>query len=52
MARYDFTENTSLQLNVNNVFDKEYYSALNTNAGYGFFMGAPRNFKLTLKHSF
>lgn len=52
MAKYDFTENTSLQLNVNNVFNKEYYSALNTSAGYGFFMGAPRNVKLTLKHSF
>jgi outer membrane receptor for ferric coprogen and ferric-rhodotorulic acid len=52
MAKYDFTENTSLQLNVNNVFDKEYYSALNNGVGYGFFMGAPRNLKLTLKHSF
>lgn len=52
MAKYDFNEQTSLQFNVNNVFDKEYYSALNTSAGYGFFMGASRNFKLTLKHSF
>lgn len=52
MAKYDFNEKTSVQLNVNNVFDKQYYSALNTSAGYGFFMGAPRNFKLTLKHTF
>lgn len=52
MMKYDFNEQTALQLNVNNLFDKEYYSALNTSAGYGFFMGAPRNFKLTLKHSF
>ncbi|WP_421566063.1 TonB-dependent siderophore receptor [Ochrobactrum sp. EDr1-4] len=52
MAKYDFNEQTALQLNVNNLFDKNYYSALNTSAGYGFFMGSPRNFKLTLKHSF
>ncbi|OTG57895.1 hypothetical protein B9T36_13075 [Acinetobacter sp. ANC 4204] len=52
MAKYNLSKQTSLQLNVNNIFDKEYYSALNTTAGYGFFMGAPRNFKLTLKHFF
>lgn len=52
MAKYDFNDQTTLQLNVNNLFNKEYYSALNTNAGYGFFMGASRNFKLTLKHTF
>lgn len=52
MGKYDFNKQTSIQLNIDNIFDKGYYSALNTNAGYGFFMGSPRNFKLTLKHSF
>ncbi|WP_460272143.1 TonB-dependent siderophore receptor [Celeribacter sp. ULVN23_4] len=52
MARYDFNEMTSLQINVNNAFDKDYYSALNTSAGYGFFKGAPREVKLTLSHRF
>jgi outer membrane receptor for ferric coprogen and ferric-rhodotorulic acid len=53
MAKYEFNEQTQLQLNVNNVFDMEYYSALGTtNPGSGLFKGAPRNFVLTLKHTF
>jgi outer membrane receptor for ferric coprogen and ferric-rhodotorulic acid len=44
------TERTSLQLNVNNVFDKTYYS---NNAWFaGFVYGEPRNARLTLRHAF
>lgn len=52
MARYELNPHTALQLNLNNAFDKQYYSALNTSAGYGFFMGAGRSLDLTLTHRF
>ncbi len=52
MARYAFTEQTNLQLNVNNVFDKEYYSSISGLTSYGHFIGAPREFVLSLRHSF
>jgi outer membrane receptor for ferric coprogen and ferric-rhodotorulic acid len=49
-AQFDVTERTSLQLNVNNVFDKTYYS---NNAWFaGFVYGEPRNARLTLRHAF
>lgn len=50
MARYAFNPNWALQLNVDNVFDKTYY----TNNGWfsGFIYGEPRNARLTLKYSF
>lgn len=51
MARYDFTPETQLQLNVNNVFNKQYYSSI-SNTISGNFMGAPRNVTLTLTHKF
>ncbi|ELP1307739.1 TonB-dependent siderophore receptor [Pseudomonas aeruginosa] len=48
MARYDITDSTNLTLNVNNLFDKEYYRMV------GFYSqevyGAPRNAMLTLNH--
>lgn len=47
MARFDFTDKVSATLNVNNLFDKKYYSQI------GFFnqgwYGAPRNVMLSLR---
>ncbi|MFF7065986.1 TonB-dependent siderophore receptor [Pseudomonas sp. NPDC008258] len=47
MARYDINKNLSAALNLNNVFDKEYYST--TSAGV---YGAPRNLTATLKYTY
>lgn len=50
MAAYDLTERLSLQLNVNNVFDKAYY---NTNSWFGgYIFGEPRNARVTLRYGF
>ena len=50
MAGYDFTKRLSLQLNVNNVFDKAYY---NTNSWFGgYIYGEPRNARVTLRYGF
>jgi len=50
MAAYDLTERLSLQLNVNNVFDKTYY---NTNSYFGgYIYGEPRNALLTVRYGF
>ncbi|MDR5172091.1 TonB-dependent siderophore receptor [Methylobacillus flagellatus] len=49
MARYQFDERFSAALNVNNLFDKVYYT--NTASGMGFY-GVPRNAMLTLKYQF
>jgi outer membrane receptor for ferric coprogen and ferric-rhodotorulic acid len=51
MAKYDFNENLSTTLNINNVFDKKYLSTLDETFYSGFY-GAPRNFMLTAKYSF
>ena len=50
MARYDFTPALSLQLNVNNVFDKTYQRAVNW-YGQGVW-GTPREFMATLRYRF
>lgn len=50
MARYNFTKNLSAQLNINNLFDKEYYSNIVYDAQYVY--GEPRNTTLTLKYTF
>lgn len=47
-ARYQVTKNFSVQGNLNNVFDKEYYDYLGT---YGVY-GAPRNFSVSGTYSF
>ncbi|WP_414985827.1 TonB-dependent siderophore receptor [Acidovorax sp.] len=48
MASYRFNRQTSVQLNIKNVFDKKYYSGVwNT-----FTYGAPRSFTVQLKHTF
>jgi outer membrane receptor for ferric coprogen and ferric-rhodotorulic acid len=50
MAAYDVTEQLSLQLNLNNLFDKTYY---NTNSYFGgFIYGEPRNVRLTARYGF
>lgn len=51
MARYDLSEATAVQLNVNNLFDKHYYSAI-ASPGYGNFIGQGRNATLTLLRRF
>lgn len=50
MARYEFTPTTSLQVNLNNVFDKTYLTqvAFYSTKSYG----APRNVLVTLSHKF
>ncbi|GAA5232943.1 TonB-dependent siderophore receptor [Verticiella sediminum] len=50
MARYDFTENFSAALHVNNVFDKHYYR----NVGFynGVHWGEPRTWLLSAKYRF
>jgi len=50
MAAYDLTERLTLQLNVNNVFDKTYY---NTNSWFGgYIYGEPRHARLALRYGF
>lgn len=50
MAKYDLTEDTSVTMNANNIFDKTYYTR------YGFYAGAiygdPRSLSLTLSTAF
>ena len=50
MARYQLTENVSASLNVNNVFDKKYY----TNIGFynSAYYGDPRNVMLSTRWNF
>ena len=50
MAKYQLTDDTSVSLNANNLFDKHYYTR------YGFYAGAiygdPRNLSLTVSTAF
>ncbi|MFA5632171.1 MAG: TonB-dependent siderophore receptor [Porticoccaceae bacterium] len=48
MARYALTPAVSLGVNVNNLFDRTYYSGLS----YAGVYGAPRNLSVTAKYSF
>ena len=50
MAKYDIKDNLSLQLNVNNLFDKKYYSAIFYGARYRY--GDPRNVTIKLNYTF
>nr|WP_320116666.1 TonB-dependent siderophore receptor [uncultured Desulfuromonas sp.] len=53
MAKYQLTPRMKLQLNINNLLDKEYYSSLSgTGTSYGPFMGDPRNIVLSFKYQF
>jgi outer membrane receptor for ferric coprogen and ferric-rhodotorulic acid len=50
MGQYKVTDQTSIQLNIDNVFDKAYYS---NNAWFaGFVYGEPRRVRATLRHAF
>lgn len=49
MAKYSVTENLTLTLNANNIFDKEYYSGFSWATGV---YGEPRNFMLTARYKF
>ncbi|HCF7181950.1 TPA: TonB-dependent siderophore receptor [Pseudomonas aeruginosa] len=51
MARYRFTEQVSATLNVNNLLDKKYLSALDTTFDGGYY-GDPRNVMLTTQYRF
>lgn len=50
MARYQFTDQLSAQLNINNLLDKTYYSQIGFYSQHAF--GAPRHGNLTVKYSF
>ena len=49
MAKYDISEKLSLQLNVNNIFDKYYYEGLHN---FHVVPGAGRTALLTLNFNF
>ncbi|MGF6348036.1 ferric-rhodotorulic acid/ferric-coprogen receptor FhuE [Variovorax sp. W2I14] len=48
MARYAFTPKLALQLNIENIFDKKYYSNIDGQA----YFGTPRNAVATLSYAF
>lgn len=50
MARYEFTPQTSLQVNLNNAFDRSYLTQLNFYQTKSY--GTPRNLLLTLVHRY
>ncbi|KMT52796.1 TonB-dependent siderophore receptor [Pseudomonas fildesensis] len=54
MAGYQVNKNLDLQLNVNNIFDRTYYSAIASSPIWGSTdtYGNPRSFALTAKYSF
>lgn len=51
MARYQLTDQLSTTLNVNNVFDEKYISALDTTFFSGYY-GEPRNVMLSTQYNF
>ncbi len=51
MAGYRVNKNLNLQLNVYNLFDKDYVASINK-SGYRYFPGAPRSFILTANISY
>lgn len=50
MARYAITEQLQLQANVDNLFDKQYYSQAGSFSQYRY--GAPRNFTISANYKF
>lgn len=50
MARYDLTDQVSMQANVDNVFDETYYSQIRYFSQYRY--GAPRNYTVALTYQF
>lgn len=54
MLRYELDKQLSLQLNVNNLFDKKYYAGVNTMGSWGEFYdwGAPRSVNVSARYKF
>jgi outer membrane receptor for ferric coprogen and ferric-rhodotorulic acid len=55
MARYRFNQHLSANVNVNNVFDKKYYSGVNTfdfGEGLYYTWGEPRNLNVSVRYDF
>ncbi|MCE1695238.1 TonB-dependent receptor, partial [Enterobacter hormaechei] len=50
MGRYQFTPDLSLTVNLNNLFDKKYYTSYGSYTQY--YYGAPRNVEATLSYKF
>ncbi|MDG2521575.1 TonB-dependent siderophore receptor [Caulobacter segnis] len=50
MARYNVTESTTVQVNIDNLFDEKYYSQISYFSQYRY--GAPRNFTVSLTQKF
>ena len=48
MAQYDFSKQLNVSLNLNNLFDKKYYSAIGSRGWYG----TPRSATATLRYAF
>ena len=51
MLAYDISKNVNLQLNIYNLFDKEYVASVN-NGGSRYIPGQPRNALLTANLTF
>lgn len=51
LARYQFSDKTSLDLNIGNLTNKQYYQTIGTTSGGNFF-GAPRSFMASLRSEF
>lgn len=51
MGKYYINNETSIQLNINNLFDKKYYEGMDSNGNWIVY-GDPRNFNLSLNYSF
>jgi catecholate siderophore receptor len=51
MASYQVNKNVDIQLNVYNLFDKEYVAAINK-SGYRYFPGIPRSARVTANFRF
>ena len=54
MAGYRVSKHLDLQLNVNNIFDRTYYSAIASSPTWGSMdtYGNPRSYALTAKYNF
>ncbi|AYA39589.1 TonB-dependent siderophore receptor [Xenorhabdus nematophila] len=50
MGRYQFTPDLSLTVNLNNLFDKKYYTSFGSYTQY--YYGKPRNVEATLRYKF
>lgn len=51
-ANYRFGESTVLQLNINNLLDKTYYSTISENIANSQRIGSPQEFRIVLRHEF